>query len=274
MNRLDGLVAVITGGASGIGAATAQRFVAEGASVVLADVQVDEGTALAEELGKHAQFVRTDVALEADVEAAVAAAVENYGRLDVMFNNAGIIGAVGPIGSLSVEDYELTMAITLRGVMLGMKHAANVMIPQGSGVILSTSSVAAFVGGLGAHTYSAAKAAIIGLTQSVAAELWPHGIRVNALVPGMISTPMTDGLRARANAGGPPAPDTPEAERADRRGEADDIAAAAVYLASDDGKFVTGESLRVDGGLSQAWGSAAFATGTYGTSDVIGRPTQ
>jgi NAD(P)-dependent dehydrogenase (short-subunit alcohol dehydrogenase family) len=191
-----------------------------------------------------------------------------------MFNNAGIIGAVGPIATLSVDDYELTMAVTLRSVMLGMKHASSVMIPQGSGVILSTSSVAAFIGGVGAHTYSTAKAAIIGLTQSVAAELWPHGIRVNAIVPGKISTPMTAGLRARANSGQPVPDDSPDAKRADRRGEAHDIAAAAAYLASDDGKFVTGESLRVDGGLSQAGGPAAFATGAYQKPDVIGRPEQ
>ena len=272
--RLEGMVAVITGGASGIGAATAQRFVDEGANVVLADLQVDAGEALANELGKQATFVRTDVSQESDIEAAVAAATESFGRLDVMFNNAGIIGAVGPIGTLSVEDYEHTMAVTLRSVVFGMKHAANVMVPQGSGVILSTSSVAAFIGGVGAHTYSTAKAAIIGLTQSVAAELWPHGIRVNAIVPGKISTPMTAGLRTRANAGQAPPDDSPEAKRADRRGEAHDIAAAALYLASDDGKFVTGESLRVDGGLTQAGGPSAFATGSYRTPDMIGRPKQ
>jgi NAD(P)-dependent dehydrogenase (short-subunit alcohol dehydrogenase family) len=272
--RLEGMVAVITGGASGIGAATAQRFVDEGANVVLADVQVELGEALANELGKQAVFVRTDVSQESDIAAAVATATSTFGRLDVMFNNAGIIGAVGPIGSLSLEDYEQTMAITLRSVVLGMKHAANVMVPQGSGVILSTSSVAAFLGGVGAHTYSTAKAAIVGLTQSVAAELWPHGIRVNAIVPGKISTPMTAGLRARANAGQEPPEDTPAAKRADRRGEADDIAAAALYLASDDARFVTGESLRVDGGLTQAGGPASFATGTYRTPDMIGRPKQ
>jgi NAD(P)-dependent dehydrogenase (short-subunit alcohol dehydrogenase family) len=136
VNRLDGMVAVITGGASGIGAATVRRFVVEGASVVIADLQVSEGESLAAELGSRTAFVRTDVTIEADVEGAIAAATTAFGRLDVMFNNAGIIGAVGPIGTLSLADYERTMAVTLRGVVLGMKHAAVVMVPQGSGVIL------------------------------------------------------------------------------------------------------------------------------------------
>jgi NAD(P)-dependent dehydrogenase (short-subunit alcohol dehydrogenase family) len=268
VNRFEGAVALITGGASGIGAATARRFADEGASVVIADVQHDLGHDLAAELGKQASFVRTDVAVEADVAAAVAAAVSTFGRLDVMFNNAGIIGAVGPIGTLQLDDYERTMAVTLRSVFLGMKHAANVMVPQGSGVILSTSSVAGIAGGLGAHTYSAAKAAIIGLTQSVAAELWPHGVRVNAIVPGKIATPMTHALRART---GLPdqVDDTPEVLRDERKGQARDIAAAAAYLASEDARFVTGESLVVDGGLVRAGGPSAFATGAYQSPEMI-----
>jgi NAD(P)-dependent dehydrogenase (short-subunit alcohol dehydrogenase family) len=149
------------------------------------------------------------------------------------------------------------------------------MIPQGSGVILSTSSVAAVAGGLGAHTYSAAKAAIIGLTQSVAAELWPHCVRVNAILPGKIATPMTAGLRSRNVLSDtvPSNDDSPDAMRADRRGWPEDIAAAAVYLASDDARFVTGESLRVDGGLTQAGGPSPFAIGDYRSPGMItGRP--
>jgi NAD(P)-dependent dehydrogenase (short-subunit alcohol dehydrogenase family) len=268
VNRLEGMVAVITGGASGIGAATVRRFVAEGASVVIADVQEREGEALAAEHGTRTTFVRTDVTSEPDIEAAIAAATRTFGRLDAMFNNAGIIGAVGPIGSLSVDDYERTMAVLLRSVVLGMKHAANVMVPQGRGVILSTSSVAAVAGGLGAHTYSAAKAAIIGLTQSVAAELWPHGVRVNAIAPGKITTPMT--LALRAGDGQPAQPDdTRDVLLGERKGQARDIAAAAAYLASDDARFVTGESLRVDGGLTRAGGASPFATGTYQSASMI-----
>ena len=270
--RLQGTVAVITGGASGIGAETARRFVREGANVVLADVQDDAGEKLAAELGDHARFVRTDVTSEADIEAAVHTAVTTFGRLDVMFNNAGIIGAVGPVGTLRLDDYERTMAVTLRSVVLGMKHAARVMVPQRSGVILSTSSVAAVAGGLGAHTYSAAKAGVIGLTQSVAAELWPYGVRVNAIVPGKISTPMTAALR------GVPVEalddDTPEVLIGERKGQARDIAAAAAFLASEDGRFITGESMRVDGGLTRAGTPSGFATGTYQSAQMLAGPQE
>jgi NAD(P)-dependent dehydrogenase (short-subunit alcohol dehydrogenase family) len=269
VNRLEGMVAVVTGGASGIGAATVRRFVADGASVVIADVQENEGVALARELGPGTSFVRTDVTSEREIEAAVAVATSTFGRLDVMFNNAGIIGAVGPIGTLSVDDYERTMAVLLRSVALGMKHAANVMVPQGRGVILSTSSVAAVAGGLGAHAYSAAKAAIVGLTQSVAAELWPHGVRVNAIAPGKITTPMTLALRAADEHPAPP-DDTREVLLGERKGQARDIAAAAAYLASDDARFVTGETLRVDGGLTRAGGASPFATGNYQSASMIG----
>jgi NAD(P)-dependent dehydrogenase (short-subunit alcohol dehydrogenase family) len=270
--RLQGTVAVITGGASGIGAETARRFVREGANVVLADVQEDAGEKLAAEIGEHSRFVRTDVSSEPDIAAAVAAAVTTFGRLDVMFNNAGIIGAVGPIGTLQLDAYERTMAVTLRSVVLGMKHAASVMVPQRSGVILSTSSVAAVAGGLGAHTYSAAKAAVIGLTQSVAAELWPYGIRVNAIVPGKISTPMTAALR------GVPvdalADDTAEVLIAERKGQARDIAAAAAFLASEDGRFITGEPMRVDGGLTRAGTPSGFATGAYQSAQMLAGPQE
>jgi len=270
--RLSGAVAVITGGSSGIGAETARRFVREGAKVVLADIHADAGAKVAAELGDETRFVRTDVTSEADIEAAVHTAVTTFGRLDVMFNNAGIIGAVGPIGTLRLDDYEHTMAVTLRSVVFGMKHAANVMVPQRSGVILSTSSVAAVAGGLGAHTYSAAKAAIIGLTQSVAAELWPYGIRVNALLPGKISTPMTAALRGRAAESGDD--DTPEVLIGERKGQARDIAAAAAFLASEDGRFITGESMRVDGGLTRAGTPSAFATGSYQSAHMIAGPQE
>jgi NAD(P)-dependent dehydrogenase (short-subunit alcohol dehydrogenase family) len=258
--RLAGRVAVITGAASGIGAATARRFVAEGARVIVADVQVDRGHALAGELGDAARFVRTDVTQEGDVAAAVDAAVSQFGRLDVVFNNAGIMGALGPIASIPVEDYSFTMAVNVLGVFLGMKHGARVMREQRSGVILSTTSPAAVAGGLGPHVYSAAKAAVIGLTQSVAAELRPSGIRVNAIMPGATVTAMTaDILAGDADALAQAHEALARTALTTRPGVPDDVAAAAVYLASDDAGFVTGEVLRVDGGLTTAPGPSPFA---------------
>jgi NAD(P)-dependent dehydrogenase (short-subunit alcohol dehydrogenase family) len=268
--RLAGKVAVITGAGSGLGAATARRFVSEGARVVVADVQDERGALLAAELGPAAQFVHTNVANEADVAGAVAVAVKHFGTLDIMFNNAGIIGAVGPIAWLSLDEYEYTVAVNLRGTILGMKHAAREMEPRGTGVILSTTSPAAVAGGLGPHVYSAVKAAIIGLTQSVAAELRPKGIRVNAIMPGAMVTAMTADLTT----GDAEALDGAHAALAQtaltpRPGEGADIAAAATYLASDEASFVTGETLRVDGGLTTAPGTSPFAQPDYADAALV-----
>jgi len=268
--RLAGRVAVITGGASGIGEATVRRFVAEGARVVIADVQDDQGQALAGALGDGTRFVHTDVTDEAQVANAVDNAVSSFGRLDVMFNNAGIIGAVGSIAKLTIDDYAFTVDVHLRGAFLGMKHAARVMEPQGSGVILSTSSPAAVAGGLGPHVYSAAKAGIIGLSQSVAAELRPKGIRVNVIMPGATLTPMTADLIAgdpRSIADAREAMD--KTSLMNRPGLPEDIAAAAVYLASDDAAFVTGETLRVDAGMTTAPGDSPFAQGPLAELGLI-----
>jgi NAD(P)-dependent dehydrogenase (short-subunit alcohol dehydrogenase family) len=258
--RLEGRVAVITGASSGLGEATARRFVAEGARVVLADIQEDRGKVLADELGTATRFVRTDVTDEASVAAAIDTAVSEFGRLDVVFNNAGIIGAVGPIASLNLTDYEFTVAVNLRGVVLGTKHAARIMVPQGSGVILATTSPAAVAGGLGTHIYSATKAAIIGFTQSVAAELRPKGIRVNAIMPGATVTAMTADLTAGDATALDRAHDILAATAlTPRPGLPSDIAAGALYLASDDAAFVTGAVLQVDGGLSTAPGPSALS---------------
>lgn len=271
--RLDGQVAMITGGAKGIGEATVRRFVAEGARVVIADLDEVAGQRLADELGDAARFVPTDVSQEDDIAAAVDAGPAAFGRLDIVFNNAGIIGAIGPIASLDAEAYDKTMAVLLRSCALGMKHAARVMIPQGSGAILSTSSVAATSGGMGAHTYSTAKAGVMGLTRSVAAELWPHGIRVNALMPGKITTPMTADLRQRLGAPAAPLAAPPGDWRVERRGEADDIAGAALFLASDEARFITGETLRVDGGLTRAGGTSPFLVEGGSTPTMLGSTT-
>ena len=262
--RLAGKVAVITGGASGIGAATVRRFIDEGASVVIADVQVPEGTALSEELGAASRFVRTDVTREDDVAGAVDLAVSEFGQLDVMFNNAGILGAMGPIARSLMDDVDLTFAVILRGTFLGMKHAARVMVPRGRGVILSTSSPAGVVGGFGAHAYSAAKAGVIGLTQSVAAELRPKGVRVNCIVPGAIVTAMTADLTVGDPQNLSGATDAMKADSLmDRPGVPEDIAAGALYLASDEAAFVTGHTLAIDAGMTSAIGPSPFARGRY-----------
>src|SRR5258706_3029392 len=190
MDKLDGKVAVIPGGASGIGHAAVRLFVEEGCRVVIADLQDDKGAALAEELGKSASYRHVDVSREADVSGAIAHAVARFGRLDCIFNNAGAGGVTGPIAEIPAEGFDATIGVLLRGVFLGMKHAAPVMKRQGSGSIISTASVAGLRTGLGPHIYSAAKAAVIHLTHSVAMELGESGVRVNCICPGGIATPI------------------------------------------------------------------------------------
>ena len=255
--RLEGKVAVITGGASGIGEGTVRRFVAEGASVVIADLQRGPGEALAAELGPTTRFVLTDVTSEHDVAATIDLAVSAFGRLDVMFNNAGIVGVVGRIAETPVEDWDRTVAVLMRGVFLGIKHAARVMVPQGSGSIISTSSTAGIMGGLGPHCYTACKHAVIGITKSAASELAFNGIRVNAISPGNTATAMTSAVMT----GDHTAVDT----TADRiaassllgiAGFPEDIANAALYLASDEARYVTGHTLVVDAGQTVNGGGA------------------
>ena len=247
--RLKGRVAVVTGGARGIGEGTVRRFVEEGASVIISDLQAEAGEALARELSAAARFIRTDVTREEDVAAAVDLAVREFGRLDCMINNAGIVGAIGSIKDTSVKAWDATIAVLLRGVFLGMKHAARVMIPQQSGSIVSLASTAGVMGGLGPHAYTAAKHAVVGLTKSVASELGQHHIRVNAVAPGNIVTPLTADVVTGdpANYGV-----TEEAIRVMSplgiAGFPIDIANALLYFASDEARYVTGHTLVVDAG--------------------------
>ena len=256
MGRLEGKVAVVTGGASGMGAATVRRFVAEGAKVVIADLQTDLGEAIAAELGDAAAFIETDVGVEAQVQAMIELAVARYGRLDCLFNNAGFVGVSGPIEETNMgEPYARTVAGMLTGPILGVKHATPVMKAQGSGSIISTASVAALRGGLGPPVYSALKAGVIGFTRSVALELAPSSVRVNAICPGGILTPIFlfgQKPKAGANVSVEDAlrPVFQNMQPIPRAGEGFDIANAALFLASDESSYVTGQALVVDGGLT------------------------
>jgi NAD(P)-dependent dehydrogenase (short-subunit alcohol dehydrogenase family) len=225
---------------------------AEGAAVLLTDIQDARGQRIAEELGDRSHYLHCDVTAEPDVASAVDTAVREFGRLDCMFNNAGIVGTHGGIDEIPIEEYEFTMTVLLRSVFLGMKHAARVMKQQHSGVILSTTSIGGLQGGLGPHIYGAAKGAVVALTKNVAAELGAWSIRVNAIAPGKILTPMN----ATNLTGDPEAMDEAREAFATRTplrgriGEAEDIAHAALWLASDDAGFVSGHTLVVDGGLT------------------------
>ena len=250
MGGLHEKVAIITGGASGIGAGTVRRFVAEGAKVLISDLDEEKGEALSAELGAATSFLRTDVSQEEQVAAMMAEATDLWGRIDCLFNNAGFGGALGPIASTSVEDYDLTMDVLLKGVFLGMKHVAPVMIEQGSGSIISTASVAGLRVGYAPHLYSVAKCAVIQLTKTVALELGEHNIRVNAICPGFIATPLAAG-RPDADA------DQIQQLREEgannqvlgRVGEPSDIANMALFLASDESEWMTGQEWVVDGGF-------------------------
>lgn len=249
MARFDDAVVVVTGGASGIGEATTRALVEEGGKVVIADLQEDLGQALAEELGDAARFQRTDVTREADIEAAVALAVAEFGKLTGMVNNAGIVGAIGSIMDASAEDFDRTMAILSRGVFLGMKHAARAMRDSG-GAIVSLASTAGILGGQGPHVYTMAKHGVIGITKSAASELAQYGIRVNAVAPGGTVTPMTNALGDNN-----PATTAEFIASGSPLGIAcmpEDIAAAILYLLSDEARYISGHTLAVDAGLTTA----------------------
>lgn len=236
MGRVTGKAALISGGSRGIGAASARALVAEGARVIIGDILDGEGKALAEELGDAARYVHLDVTREEDWAAAVQAAVTGFGQLDVLFNNAGIAnGAM--LQQFRMDKWQQILDVNLTGPFLGMRAVADAMIAAGGGSIINTSSIEGLRGTPWAHGYVASKWGLRGLTKSVAMELAPHGIRVNSLHPGLIRTPITEGI-----------PDDLIPIPLGRAGQPEDVASFVVFLASDESSYATGAEFVMDGG--------------------------
>ncbi|XP_015891654.3 secoisolariciresinol dehydrogenase isoform X2 [Ziziphus jujuba] len=253
--RLEGKVALITGAATGIGKATASKFISNGAKVVIADIQHELGQNTVKELGPNATFIACDVTKETDISNAIDFTISEHRQLDIMYNNAGVPCKTPPsIVDLDLEVFDRIIDINVRGVIAGMKHASRVMIPRRTGSILCTASVTGLMGGLAQHTYSVSKSAVIGIVKSVASELCKYGIRVNCISPFAIPTAfvMEDMNRFFPGVG-----DEQIMEMVHGFGvlegtkcEPNDIANAALYLASDDAKYVSGHNLVVDGGFT------------------------
>jgi NAD(P)-dependent dehydrogenase (short-subunit alcohol dehydrogenase family) len=254
VTRFRGKTAVVTGGASGIGESIVRLLVEEEAAVVIADLQQELGHALADDLGDAVRFVSTDVANETDVAAAVGRAVDEFGRLDVMCNNAGIVGPDPSIVDVTIDDYQRTLGVLVLGVILGTKHSARAMIRQGrGGAIVNTASIASVRGGLGPHLYTTAKHAVVGLTRSTASELVSHDIRVNCVAPGGIATPM-GAQHVFGDAGRVDELAASIASRSplSRGSTPTDIAEAVAFLASDAAGYICGQTLVVDAGRTIA----------------------
>ncbi|WP_265109787.1 SDR family NAD(P)-dependent oxidoreductase [Halosolutus halophilus] len=247
MDGIDNAVAIVTGASTGIGRAAASRFVEEGARVVVADVNVEDGEETVDELeamGGEATFVETDVSERADVQAMVETAVDTYGRLDFAFNNAGIEGASGPASEQPLDNWERVIDVNLKGVFLGLRAEIPAILESGGGAIVNTSSIAGVVGFPELSPYVASKHGVVGLTRAAALEYSGEGVRVNVICPGVIDTPMVersseaDGNVEQAIAATPMG----------RLGEPEEIGDAAVWLCSADSSFVTGETMVIDGG--------------------------
>ena len=245
-------VCLITGGASGIGAACVATFAAAGYRVAFGDLQLEMGEALARQVGGEAAFMRLDVRNESEFADGVHTALARWGRLDCVVNNAAIAGVLGPIAQIPLEEYDYACSAIQRSVFIGMREAARAMQPRRSGSIVNVASVAGLVGGYGPHVYSACKAAVIAMTKSVALELAESGIRVNAVCPGNVETPIHTGVtderwKERMAKIRPAHRDD---QAIDRMGRPEEIAAAVLWLASDAASYVTGQALTVDGGLT------------------------
>ncbi len=246
--RLEGKVVLVTGGSSGIGRATALVFAREGAKVVVADVLTDDGEETVQKIidaGGEAIFVKTDVSKAAEVVALVDSAVSTYGRLDCAFNNAGIEGIIAPTADYTEESWDRVIDVNLKGVWLCMKYEIPQMLKQGSGAIVNTASFLGLVGLQGTPAYCASKGGVIQLTKTAALEYATKGIRINAVCPGVIRTPMLERVT-----GGKPELEAQftALEPVGRMGAPGEVAEAVVWLCSDAASFVTGNSMIVDGG--------------------------
>ena len=249
MNEIENSVAIVTGASSGIGRSAAMRFVEEGARVVAADVDVDGGestVAEIEDAGGEATFVETDVSDPEDVETMVKTAVDTYGALDFAFNNAGIEGESERAGEQPLANWERVIDTNLKGVFLCMQEELPAMLESGGGAIVNTSSIAGILGFPEISPYVASKHGVIGLTKTAALEYSGEGVRVNAICPGVIDTPMVERSSGEMDA----VDMAIEATPIGRLGEPEEIGDAAVWLCSDDASFVTGEAMVIDGGYA------------------------
>jgi 3alpha(or 20beta)-hydroxysteroid dehydrogenase len=237
MGRVAGKVALISGGARGMGAAHARALVAEGAKVVIGDILDEEGAALAVELGEAVRYVHLDVTRADQWDAAVTAATTDFGALDVLVNNAGIV-ALGAIGKFDMAKWQKVIDVNLTGTFLGMQASVGAMKAAGGGSIINVSSIEGLRGAAMVHPYVASKWAVRGLTKSAALELGAHQIRVNSIHPGFIRTPMTEHF-----------PDDMLRIPLGRPGEVDEVSSFVVFLASDESRYATGAEFVMDGGL-------------------------
>jgi len=258
-DQLKDKVAVITGAASGIGLATVRAFLAEGAKVIGGDIQDERGRKIESEFGTNFRYMHADVTIEADISALVDAAVEHFGRLDCMFNNAGAVGDMASILDVTSDGFDRTMALITRSVLMGHKYAARQFIKQKSGgSIISTASLAGIEGGWSPVCYNMGKHAVVGLVKQATAELAPHGIRCNAVAPGIVPT------GAMAGVFGIPAEEESDfleyvsqriadQQPIGRTGRPEDIASSIVFLASDASSFITGQNIAIDGGATTVY---------------------
>ncbi|HJU29267.1 MAG TPA: SDR family NAD(P)-dependent oxidoreductase [Candidatus Binataceae bacterium] len=249
MAKLENKIAVITGGGSGIGAATARLFAAEGARVVIADIDETGGNRVAGEIGSGAAFCHTDVRNPNQVEALINFACDRFGRIDVLFNNA-FYTTVGAVGEMSVDGWLRTISVTLSGVFYGMRFALPRMVERGGGAIVNTASISGLAGDFRMGAYNAAKAGVVNLTRTAAIEYARKNIRVNAVCPGMIETPPVMRLLSEARNPDRTRANAIEAHPIGRLGRPEEIAKVVLFLASDDASFMTGSIVVADGGVT------------------------